>query len=296
MLLNPFGFRLLAGIVLLSLSTTLMAQDATQSGTQVLTPFGYRDSANVHRVPLGYELNLMPDRHIRMENPVTGDHIDFPKSAAVNKGRAPFSDNGWVTYASWLNETRKPVTWFATTYAIPPAPTTYNGQTLFQFNSIEPDSYDSIVQPVLQYGPSAAGGGEYWAIASWYVVGNSAYYSSLTKMYSGQSLIGLIRQTGHSKRYGYSYLSQFYGWGSSTLTVNNIEELRWCTETLEVYGVTECSQFPNTVFCELYNINVQTKGIYPSVNWGITNAATSCGVQTTVVTNSGHNGGVNIYY
>ena len=43
-------------------------------------------------------------------------------------------------------------------------------------------------------------------------------------------------------------------------------------------------------------INVRTKAGTPSVTWGISNVATSCGVQTTVVTNGATNAAVDIYY
>src|SRR5215469_10733241 len=182
MLFSQAGHRLLAGGVILSLSLVLGTQHvAAQGATQVLTPFGYRDSANVHRVPEGYELIRMPDTHIRMHNPKTGDYTDFPKPITVNQQsvpftgnqhRVPFTDNGWITFASWYNHQGKPISYFGTDWNVPPAPTTYSGQTLFIFNSIEPASFDSILQPVLQFGPSAAGGGQFWAITSWYVIGN----------------------------------------------------------------------------------------------------------------------------
>ena len=70
MSLKTVGHALSAGIALLVLSTPLMAQKAATS-KQVLTPVGYRDAANVHFVPPGYNLTTMPDGHIRMENPVT---------------------------------------------------------------------------------------------------------------------------------------------------------------------------------------------------------------------------------
>ncbi|KAJ7092141.1 hypothetical protein C8R44DRAFT_990303 [Mycena epipterygia] len=47
------------------------------------------------------------------------------------------------------------------------------GQTVFLFNSIEPNSGDAILQPGPQltyrsrYGPSSAGGGAFWALATW---------------------------------------------------------------------------------------------------------------------------------
>jgi hypothetical protein len=70
-------FRSAAAIVAIVLPTTLMAQSANQPGAQVLTPVGYRDSAKVHRVPAGYDLNIMSDGHVRVENRTTGDYTDF---------------------------------------------------------------------------------------------------------------------------------------------------------------------------------------------------------------------------
>ena len=42
-------------------------------------------------------------------------------------------------------------------------------RTIFLFNGIQNST--SIYQPVLQWGPSAAGGGNFWTVASWYVDG-----------------------------------------------------------------------------------------------------------------------------
>ncbi|KAJ7863714.1 hypothetical protein B0H13DRAFT_2354016 [Mycena leptocephala] len=43
----------------------------------------------------------------------------------------------------------------------PPVPKTDRGQTVFLFNSLLPNASSAIMQPVLQYGPSDAGGGTY---------------------------------------------------------------------------------------------------------------------------------------
>jgi hypothetical protein len=227
-----------------------------------------------------------------MENPVTGAHVDFP---TMESTVVPFTDNGWITYASWLNRTGSPVSSFTTTWTVPSTPTSYNGQTLFQFNSIEPNSGTAILQPVLQYGPSAAGGGKYWAVASWYVTGNQAYYSSLVQVTAGKSLTGVIKYVGKTNK-KFDYTCQFTGISETTYSVNQIAQLTWCTETLEVYGVSACSEFPSTAYSQMSGINVRTKAGTPSVNWGISNLATSCGVQTTVVTNGATNAVVEIYY
>jgi hypothetical protein len=292
-MLKTIGHTLLAGIGLLALSTALMAQDVVNPPAQVLTPFGYRDAANVHLVPPGFDLTAMPDGHIRMANAATGARVDFPKwvEAAV----APFSDSGWISYASWLNKTGSPVKSFTTAWTVPAAPTSYSGQTLFLFNSIEPTSGTAILQPVLQYGPSAAGGGKNWAVASWYVVGTQAYYSSLVTVSAGQSLTGVITFVSKTNK-KFNYTCAFTGISGTNFSIKQIPQLTWCTETLEVYGVNQCSEFPNTAYTQMSGITVRTKAGTPSINWGITDAQTSCGVQTTVVTNGATNAVVDIYY
>jgi hypothetical protein len=297
MLIECIGHRLLAGGALLFLSLPFGMQHAAAQGTtQVLTPFGYRDSTNVHRVQPGYDLVRMPDEHIRMENPKTGDHIDFPIPVSINPQSVPFTDTGWVTYASWYNTYRSPVGYFSTDWNVPYPPSVYSGQTLFQFNSIEPASGTAILQPVLQYGPSSAGGGKYWAVASWYVTGNQAYFTTLVPVETNQFLGGVIRLTA-KRRSACSYTCDFYGINGTSLTVSNIPELVWCTETLEVYNVTQCAEFPKEAYSEMYGITISLRnGTAPSMNWTTTDAQTSCGTQTTVVTNGAVNGTVYIYY
>ena len=295
MLLKTIGYPLSAALMLFSLSTAVVAEDAVQTTKWVLTPLGYRDSANVHHIPDGYDLVRMPDGHMRAENSATGDHIDFTENLS-SQSTKPVSDNGWITYASWLNPTpSKAVSSFTTIWKVPPAPVTYAGQTLFQFNSIEPSSYDSILQPVLQYGPSSAGGGKYWSVASWYVTGSSAFYSSLVTVTAGQKLTGVIKLASHSGA-SYNYTCTFTGIAGTNFSMKNIAELTWCTETLEVYSVDQCSEFPHTSFSKMYGIKLLTGKTVPSVSWTPTDASTSCGVQTTIVTNNGSAGVVDIYY
>ena len=294
MLSHVVGYRLSTVSILLSLSTALIAQQTVQHATKVLTPFGYRDSANVHRVLPDYELSVMADGHIRMQNPSTGDYVDFAEPDSVPQATAPFTDNGWVTYASWFKHGGSPISYFDTTWSVPPPPSTYNGQTIFQFNSIEPRNGNTILQPVLQYGQSAAGGGEYWAVACWYLRGNKTFVTPLQLVSANESLIGIIKLLSH-KGGKFSYSCQFSGVGSP-LIVHGSRELVWFTETLEVYGVNQCTDFPNTTKSLMYDINVQTRQGYPPVTWSVTNAETACGVQTTVPLNGGYTGAVYIYY
>ena len=88
------------------------------------------------------------------------------------------------------------------TWTVPPAPSTDSGQTIFLFNGIQ--NYGTnygILQPVLQWGPSAAGGGSYWSIASWYVTsGGDAFHTTLIQVDEGDVLIGLMTFTGQPGR------------------------------------------------------------------------------------------------
>ena len=287
-------FRSAAAIVAIVLPTALMAQSANQPSAQVLTPVGYRDSAKVHRVPAGYGLNIMSDGHVRVQSRTTGDYTDFPRPD-TSQARVPFTDNGWATFAWWFNGTSSPIANYNTTWLVPPYPLTYKGQTLFQFNSIEPGDGTAILQPVLQYGPSAAGGGQYWAVASWFVIGDTAYVTPLVQVWPKEQLTGFIQQI-RRKRSLFSYSSEIVGISQTELIVRNIPELIFCSETLEVYGVGECSEFPNTAYSQMFDINVQLKRGPTPLAWSITNALPSCGVQTAVIVNGPSNGIVNIYY
>jgi hypothetical protein len=66
-----------------------------------------------------------------------------------------------------INRTGHPVTRFTTTWTVPAAPSTHSDQTVFLFNGIQNSTM--IYQPVLQWGPSGAGGGNFWAV-TWKIV------------------------------------------------------------------------------------------------------------------------------
>lgn len=200
---------------------------------------------------------------------------------------------GWVAYASWYNS-GSPINAFTTTWAVPPVPAVWSGQTLFLFNSIEPASFDSILQPVLQYGGSAAGGGEYWAIATWYVTGSSAYYTTPYQVSVGQTLVGIIDLNGSSGS-TYNYLSEFSNIpAAGALQLTGSPALVWATETLEVYGIASLSNYP-TGSTTFYNIGITTTAGTPSVTWG-TVSDTADGVTATVNIQGATNAEVTIKY
>ena len=201
--------------------------------------------------------------------------------------------SGWVAYASWYNTGSSPISSFTTTWSVPPVPATYHNQTVFLFNSIEPASGNAILQPVLQYGPSAAGGGAYWTVASWYLVGSNTYHTSLVRVSVGQSLDGVITLTGSSGG-KYNYVTSFTNVAGTTLTATGADQLVWATETLESYAVTSPSDYPHgsTVFS---SINLKTSSGTPYVTWTAVSDIPD-GLITTVNVQGATNAKVTIKY
>ena len=272
----------------------------------VLTPGGLRRAANVHLVPPGWVLDgtggvmrlLDRQRNVAadfgaLERHPAGTPL-MPAHVAAPPAVAPYG-SGWITYASWTNETGTPVSSFSTTWIVPEAPTTESGQVIFLFNGIQNSTM--IFQPVLQWGESAAGGGNYWAVATWYADsqnGNS-YFSSLVPVSVGQALTGIMRSTGQGLQ-GFNYDGNFDGISNSGYSIENVEELTYCVETLEAYGITQCSDYPGSAWTAMSAINLQTGTTTPNVNWAPTDRVTDCGQHCVIADNSASNGEVDLWY
>jgi hypothetical protein len=220
----------------------------------------------------------------------------MPHNVVPPPKREPAFGSGWITYASWTNNTGSPVSLFSTNWVVPPAPATQSGQTVFLFNGIQNSAF--IYQPVLQWGSSAAGGGNYWAVASWYAdgQGGQAFHSQLTQVNPGDVLIGVMTLTGHSAS-GFSYNCVFQGIANSALPIQNIPELTWLVQTLECYGITKCSDYPATNKTPMSAIRIENGKAIPSIGWSVTNAATECGQHTLLFDeDTTDNGEVDLWY
>ena len=274
----------------------------------VLTPGGYRRADLVHHVPAEAVIDSSGGqlRQIAKDGSVLADHGPLlvraagrplqPLNVYVPEDKlVPKFGSGWITYASWRNNTGTPVSRFATTWQVPPEPATSNSQTIFLFNGIQNSTM--IFQPVLQWGPSAAGGGAYWAVASWYADGQSghSFYTTPVRVNVGDLLTGVMTMTGTSGAQ-HSYSCLFSGIAGTTLTIANVEELTWCIETLEAYGISACSDYPNTFSTVMSGVDLQTGTTHPALTWTATQAVTDCGQHTVVVDNSSSSGEVDICY
>jgi hypothetical protein len=272
----------------------------------VLTPGGFRTSSLVHHIEPGSVVDGTKNQFKKLsrEGTVLGelgalalkatDQPLMPLNVARNPSAVPALGSGWICYASWT-ENAKPVSLFTTTWIVPPAPTTQSGQTIFLFNGIQNSSM--IYQPVLQWGPSAAGGGNFWAVAGWYAdgQGGQSFYSSLVRVNPGQVLVGVMTETGQSAQ-GFSYDCQFTGIANTSLPIQNVQQLTWCIETLECYGIQQCSDYPATSRTSMGSIEIQAGGSTVTPAWTAANSVTDCGQRAVVVSNASPGGEVDLFY
>ena len=274
----------------------------------VLTPGGLRAKSLVHLIEPSAILDGTDGLH-RMLHPSGAVLADFgviplrptgrpimPENVAHPPALVPAFGSGWITYASWTNNTGTPISLFSTRWVVPPAPATQSGQTIFLFNGIQNSTM--IYQPVLQWGGSAAGGGNYWSVASWYVdgQGGQAFHTNLVRVNPGDVLIGVMTLTGQSPK-GFSYNCQFQGIANTSLPIQNIQELTWCIETLECYGITKCSDYPATNKTEMCAIDMVTGNTHPATTWSPSNPVSDCGQHTLIFDDdSSSNGEVDLWY
>src|ERR1700722_13952768 len=125
----------------------------------VLTPGGYRHKELVRKVEKGFYLRRRKneiqfvERHtnrIRKREPI-------PDPSAVH----PQIGSGWTTFSEWNRPGGTTIKRIYTEWMVPDPPVTRDsGQTIFLFNGLQNDRRNEIVQPVLQFGASAGGGGE----------------------------------------------------------------------------------------------------------------------------------------
>jgi len=292
----------LLAALLLPFTSAVPVEEArtVDDSTMVRTPAGLRPIENVHAVPEGGSVKLVGSEIHLLDATGTVIHVgtnDYAKigssAATATTSAVEPEESGWVAYAYWYNEATAAIDSFTTSWEVPAVPAENHDQTIFLFNSIEPASGDAILQPVLQFGPSAAGGGSYWAVASWYLVGSSTFYSSLVEVAAGDALTGVITLTSSSGS-SYNYASSFTGISGTSITATGSDVLLWATETLETYGITTAADYPtgSTTFSD---INISVTSGTPETEW-TTVSDTADDLTTSVVTQGFSNAEVVITY
>jgi hypothetical protein len=79
-------------------------------------------------------------------------------------------------------------------WQVPLTPRSYTGQTIYVFMGLEPDNGTAMMMMTAQYGPSAAGGGNFWGTVVWYLASTgNIYHSALQPAQQGDFLQGTMR-------------------------------------------------------------------------------------------------------
>ncbi len=181
--------------------------------------------------------------------------VTRPRARTEGFARIPFpnmpgAENGWVEAGQWNVPlaANDDIDYLAGSWTVPQYPAE-NGALIYLFNGIEPAGGSWILQPVLQYGVSPAGGGDTWAVASWLVSSNQALHSPLETVYPGNSIKGYMEMTGISgNTKSWEVEAKDATTGADSYFSAHIPGQHWTSAyagVLEAYNVTSCAQFPS---------------------------------------------------
>jgi hypothetical protein len=252
----------------LALAAAAASAAASRTPGYVLTPFGEWPAECVHAVASGThvhadesEQSLVLRHAERATYAVPRCRSELkPKRAPPRRVAAGAAEplapathgDGWQVYVH--QDVGDNVTALLGVWPVPPAPQE-QAQTLFTFTGLQnidwvppqpqPDQPFDIIQPVLQYGYSAAGGGDYWTIASWYVtLTNDVLYSELERVSEGDVIFGNMTWVADSTWFIDSVNQANNKHSSLTVHRQLLKTQPWTYVTLEVYDVDTCLQYP----------------------------------------------------
>jgi hypothetical protein len=278
----------------------------------VITPGGLRPKSKIHLIEPDHHISGKDGRIRKIHNKSGKTVEDFgPINSGTKANRNSLrlrknisfesavqpTSNGWIIYTGWNNNTARPINYFATNWVVPQPPSSNDNQLIYLFNGIENANRNVILQPVLQWGISPIGGGNFWSIANWYVGSPDsglALHGPLINVNPGDVIVGVMELTANNNP-DFNYRSAFNGYNAD-LVVTDIEELVWAVETLECYGLTEFSDYPNSTNTKMSNINLKTGDIAPVLNWDIYDDVTDNGPHVAVIVDGSINGEIDLYY
>ena len=126
----------------------------------VLTPGGMRPRELVHELLEGQHISTKGGR-VRIIETATGNVVkdlgETPTAPPEDETGPPSApagaipglpDTGWIENSQWHNVGKNPIVYFSTTWVVPPPPATSNGQVIFLFNGMQPDSAAHIIQQI----------------------------------------------------------------------------------------------------------------------------------------------------
>jgi hypothetical protein len=262
----------------------------------VCTPGGFRRRSFVHQVKVGQSIV----KRAGVSHVMNVATMQLVEGAANEKAGENPADQagGWVTWATWNNQTGVAISSFATKWQVPPAPAAQSGQLVYLFNGLQDPAGSEILQPVLQWGSSGAGGGDYWSVASWHVDSNGhAFCTPSIAVNTGDVLTGLLIMVAVFADGSRNYSCEFQGIAGTRLMALGLSELVAAEETLEAYGITGKLDYPTAESTAMMQIDLQVMGDPAPLAWvGYTMQNPKYGENTKVVRDTTPGGEVELYY
>lgn len=166
-------------------------------------------------------------------------------------------------------------------------------QTIFLFIGIQNANY--ILQPVLQWGESVAGGGPFWTISNWYADGahGATSFKPLVRVSPGDLLQASILMNGQANN-SYTYVAAFSGFPDIDLKTDAIQELTWVNTALEAYKVTGCGSYPAVGLTSITDLQIETKTGTVSPDWRLHTPVAECGQHSVLPGTDGRK--IDLYY
>jgi len=281
-----------------------------QTPKYVRTPFGLAWSECLHQVENGVHIIEELGKRTKIVH-TDGTVQELPKcSQPAIRNRIDRSDrtrhvrdspdDGWQVWAAYNNVDNATFDRFLGNFNVPQDPPSWDGNgILYMFTGLQndnwvpiPDEYDTppgfdIIQPVLQYGYTPAGGGNFWELASWYVTLDDSYvYSNPIQVNAGTTIFGnMTRITGSTWFLGGTVTGTTQS-SSVIVTYPRLIDQPWAYCTLEVYGIQDCAgDFPSSSLTFTDLALYDEGGKQPVVpSWqALDNGADHCGATAKVI-------------
>lgn len=221
----------------------------------VSAPGGWTHPSCLHHIPDGADVEALDDGSWDIVQ--NGQIIDHYEACSYSDIPASgFTAVGPASYGGWVEDTYQYAPSSYTfdvlgSYGVVPAAPTQDGATLYYFPGLVSTITGNcgILQPVLQWGVSPAGGGNYWALADWWWSNPNKGYSSLLKVNPGDTL-ALTMDSNGSTWYVTAFDETTNQSVSKTFNVGSCQFNLAYPAVLEVdtgFPVTNCNQFAHNV-------------------------------------------------
>ena len=214
---------------------TIMYNQSSVGPSQVVTPWGIIPKDHFHKLPNGSVFDFANESKIeraKENNSTSYEQVMTPplkaKLSSYEKNNSNSNDGNVLTHlfdamtSFWTPQpAAASIVWnefayvpihtggapsayheFVTYITVPTAPVaTYSGsmvlwlaQELYS-NNVSPAE---AMQVTLQYGSSAAGGGNYWSLVTWWYVGSTMYAGGLEQVSAGDTIVMIMNQKDSS--------------------------------------------------------------------------------------------------